>query len=62
MTCHSQFRHPSLSKRHRRNGINADTDTRIATSELVAAHLDRGRRKACPLPDRVAQTVKALGW
>jgi len=42
--------------------INADTDTKIATSELVAAHLDRGERKACPLPDAVARNVQALGW
>ena len=39
---------------------NAETDALIATSELVGAHIDLERRKACPLPDAVKKACRRL--
>jgi acyl-CoA thioester hydrolase len=34
---------------------NSETGNLVATSELVAAHLDRDKRKACSFPESVAK-------
>ncbi|MFQ5564613.1 MAG: acyl-CoA thioesterase [Parvularculaceae bacterium] len=39
---------------------DAEKDSLAATSELVAAHLDRKARKAIPLPAFVAEKAEAL--
>ena len=39
---------------------NAETGLEIATSELVAAHLDRDERKACALPDDIKKKCTEL--
>ena len=39
---------------------NAETGVEAATMELVAAHLDRSKRKACPLPDFVREKCTGL--
>jgi acyl-CoA thioester hydrolase len=39
---------------------NVETGGEVATSELVAAHLDRKRRKACPLPEEIKKNCLAL--
>ena len=46
--------------RFRHHMRNAETEAPIATSELVAAHIDLERRKACPLPDRIRQDCRRL--
>ena len=40
--------------------VNAETGTLVATTNLVAAHLDREIRKACPFPDFVAKKFAEL--
>ncbi len=42
--------------------FNAETETLVATTELVATHLDRALRKSCPLPVFVAEAFASLGW
>lgn len=39
---------------------NAETGAELATSELVGAHLDREKRKACPFPDDIRAKCEAL--
>jgi acyl-CoA thioester hydrolase len=39
---------------------NAETRLEVATSELVAAHLDRKQRRACPLPEDIKKNCIAL--
>jgi acyl-CoA thioester hydrolase len=39
---------------------NAETETEVATSELVAAHFDRKQRKACSLPENIREQCVAL--
>lgn len=39
---------------------NAETGEVAATSELTGVHFDRGARRACPLPDEVAQRARAM--
>jgi acyl-CoA thioester hydrolase len=39
---------------------NVETGGEVATSELVAAHLDRKLRKACPFPAEIRQNCLAL--
>ncbi|MCH7881797.1 MAG: acyl-CoA thioesterase [Proteobacteria bacterium] len=39
---------------------NAETGIEAATSELVAAHLDRSLRKSCSLPDEVREMCMGL--
>lgn len=39
---------------------NAETDQEVATSELVAAHLDRIERRACPLPEDIKKNGMEL--
>jgi acyl-CoA thioester hydrolase len=39
---------------------NAETGIEVATSELVAAHLDRKERKACRLPAEIIEKCVAL--
>jgi acyl-CoA thioester hydrolase len=39
---------------------NSETGTVVATSELVAVHLDRKERKACPLPKAINEKCMAL--
>ncbi len=40
--------------------IDPTTETLVATTELVGAHFDRERRKACPLPDAVKAAAGGL--
>lgn len=39
---------------------NAETEHEVATSELVGAHLDRIKRKACSFPDDIRENCLAL--
>ncbi len=39
---------------------NSETGTVVATSELVAAHIDRKERKACSFPKEIANKCTAL--
>lgn len=39
---------------------DAETGVEVATSELVAAHLDRNVRKACPFPEEIKEKCLAL--
>ena len=32
---------------------NAETETEVASTELLAVHLDREKRKACSIPDEI---------
>ena len=38
---------------------NAETGEEVATSELIAAHLDRQARKACPIPEEIKERCMA---
>ena len=40
--------------------FDGESGQRIATSELVAAHFDRGKRKACPLPQSLRANCERL--
>jgi len=40
--------------------VNAETGVDVATSELVGAHLDKERRKACPFPDNIKEKCQSL--
>ena len=46
--------------RFRHHMRNAESQAPVATSELVAAHIDLERRKACALPDEVASACRRL--
>ena len=39
---------------------NAETETEVATSELIAVHLVREKREACLLPVEKKEKCKAL--
>ena len=39
---------------------NAESGVEVATSELVAAHLDRNVRKACSFPEEIKEKCSAL--
>ena len=39
---------------------NSETGKELATTELVAVHIDRTERKACSLPDNIKQKCIAL--
>jgi len=39
---------------------NAETGKEVATAELIAVHLDRNARKACPIPEDIKQQCQAL--
>ena len=39
---------------------NSETQTVVATSELVAAHIDRKERKACSFPKTITKKCTAL--
>ena len=39
---------------------NAETGVEVATSELLAVHLDRNKRKACSLPDVIRKKCTEL--
>ena len=53
-----EVREKTIRFRHQMD--NAETGTPIASSELVAAHIDLERRKACPLPDAVKAECQRL--
>ena len=40
--------------------FNSETGAEVATSELVAAHLDRKARKACSFPEDIKEKCLAL--
>ncbi|WP_286222495.1 acyl-CoA thioesterase [Marinobacter apostichopi] len=40
--------------------LNAETGNEVATTELVAAHLDTKARRACSLPDEIKQRCSEL--
>lgn len=40
--------------------FNAETHSEVATTELVAVHLDRNERRACSLPEDIREKCKAL--
>ncbi len=40
--------------------FDAETNEEVASSELVGAHLDRERRKACSFPDDIRARCEAL--
>lgn len=40
--------------------VNAETGEVAATSELTGVHFDRSARRACPMPDDVAERARAL--
>lgn len=40
--------------------INPETDVLLATSELVAVHLDRVARKSCAFPESIKQSCQKL--
>lgn len=40
--------------------VNAETEKDIATSELLAVHLDREKRKSCLFPDYIKTKCEAL--
>ena len=47
--------------RFRHSMTNAETGAEIATTELLAVHLDREARKSCPLPEDIrARCAKLL--
>jgi acyl-CoA thioester hydrolase len=39
---------------------NAETEREVATSELLAAHLDREKRKSCVFPEAIKVKCEAL--
>ena len=39
---------------------NAETEDEVATTELVAVHLDRKKRKGCSLPDDIRSKCEEL--
>ena len=39
---------------------NAETGNEVATSELVAAHLNRKERRACSLPEEIKRACESL--
>jgi acyl-CoA thioester hydrolase len=39
--------------RFRHTMVNAETGVEVATTELLAVHLDRQARKSCPLPEDI---------
>lgn len=39
---------------------NAESLTEVATTELLAVHLDRNERRACPLPEDIKQKCAEL--
>ena len=39
---------------------NAETKNEVATSELLAVHLDRAKRKSCVLPENIKARCEAL--
>ena len=39
---------------------NSESGEEVATTELLAVHLDRSKRKACPLPDRIVDKCNGL--
>lgn len=41
---------------------NAETETKVATVDMVAVHLDRKIRKSSPLPEFVSQKFAEFGW
>ena len=40
--------------------INAETGEVAATTELRGVHFDRDARRACPLPDEIAQRARSM--
>ena len=40
--------------------VDAETQTQVATSELLAVHLDRVKRKSCRFPDEIKANCHAL--
>jgi acyl-CoA thioester hydrolase len=40
--------------------VNAETGQEVATTELLAIHIDRKKRKSCVLPDSITSKCKAL--
>ncbi|MCG8494302.1 MAG: thioesterase family protein [Sneathiellales bacterium] len=40
--------------------FNAEKETLVATTELVAAHLDRELRKSCPFPEEIRSNCEKL--
>ena len=40
--------------------LNPETGEEVATSELVAAHLDREKRKACPIPEAIRENCLSM--
>src|SRR5512145_3189814 len=40
--------------------VNAETGEVAATSELTGVHFDTDARRACPMPDEVAQRARAM--
>jgi acyl-CoA thioester hydrolase len=39
---------------------NAETESEVATSELLAVHLDREKRKSCAFPEDIKAKCEAL--
>ncbi len=39
---------------------NAESSEEVATTELVAAHIDRGKRKACSIPEAIRENCLKL--
>ncbi len=39
---------------------NAETQKPVATTELLAVHLDRDKRKSCPLPEAIRDSCQSL--
>ncbi|MCP4877297.1 MAG: acyl-CoA thioesterase [Gammaproteobacteria bacterium] len=39
---------------------NAESGSEVATTELVAVHLDRNERRACPLPENIKEKCLEL--
>ena len=39
---------------------NAETDKEVATSELLAVHLDRNKRESCPFPETIKANCENL--
>jgi acyl-CoA thioester hydrolase len=39
---------------------NAETEDEVATTELVAVHLDRKKRKGCSLPDDIRSKCEEM--
>ena len=60
LTCRSEFLEvKDKSIRFMHHMANSETNKILATTELVAAHLDRNLRKACPFPDDIR--IKCIG-